>query len=153
MDVKNVNAFTEVIVSTFETAVNVAPFRCGDFERLEGDIRNPDDLMCIITFSGTLTGTIIMTFPDKTAKKVYSALMFEEVDSLNDELIEAFTEILNMVIGNVKAALAGNKLDFDQPVVASGKKVKFENADGLIWLLIPMAFKDWGQFKLYIGIK
>ncbi|OGV52257.1 MAG: hypothetical protein A2017_00665 [Lentisphaerae bacterium GWF2_44_16] len=153
MDVKNVNAFTEVIVSTFETAVNAAPFRCEDFQKMEGDVRNPDDLMCIITFSGSLTGAILLTFPEATAKKVYTALMFEEVEKLSDEVTEAFTEILNMVIGNVKATLSGHTLNFDTPMVAAGKKVKFENTDKLLWLLIPMAFKDWGKFSLFIGVK
>lgn len=153
MDVQNINAFTQVIVNTFETAVNAAPYRSGNFEKAEGDIRNSDDLMAIITFSGTLTGAVVLTFPDATAKKVYSALMFEEVTSLTNEVIEAFTEILNMVIGNAKAALPAQKLNFDEPMVATGKKVKFENSDNLSWLLVPMEFKDWGSFKLYIGAK
>jgi len=153
MDVKNVNAFTEVIVNTFETALNSKPFRCGDFSALDGDIRNPDDLMCIITFSGTLTGAIILTFPESTAKKVYAALMFEEAKSLSDELQEAFKEILNMVIGNVKAVISGQQIEFDEPMTAAGKKIKFENTDAVKWLLVPMSFKEWGHFSLYIGVK
>ena len=153
MDVKNVNAFTEVIVNTFETALNSKPFRCGDFTAQEGDIRNPDDLMCIITFSGSITGAILMTFPESTAKKVYAALMFEETKTLSDELQEAFKEILNMVVGNVKAALAGQQVEFDEPMTAAGKKIKFENTDKVKWLFIPMSFKEWGRFSLYIGIK
>lgn len=153
MDVKNVNSFTEVIVNTFETALNSKPFRCADFSVKEGDIRNPDDLMCIITFAGALTGAILLTFPEGTAKKVYAALMFEETKTLSEELQEAFKEMLNMVIGNVKAALAGQKVDFDEPMIAAGKKIKFENTDAVKWLFVPMAFKEWGKFTLYIGVK
>ena len=153
MDVKNVNAFTEVIVNTFETALNSKPFRRSDFTVQEGDIRNPDDLMCIITFAGSLTGAIILTFPEATAKKVYAALMFEEAKKLSEELQEAFKEMLNMVIGNVKAALTGQQIEFDEPMTAAGKKIKFENTDNVKWLFIPMAFNEWGHFSLYIGVK
>ncbi len=153
MDVKYINAFTEVITSTFDTAVNSKPFRHDEFRALDGDVRNPDDLMCIITFSGTLTGAVLLTFPEATAKKVYAGLMFEEIEKLTEEAQEAFAEILNMVIGNVKASLPDQKLDFDEPMVATGKKVKFENSDGFRWLQVPMAFKDWGQFSLFIGMK
>jgi CheY-specific phosphatase CheX len=94
-----------------------------------------------------------MTFPEKTARKIYEALMFEEVDSLSEELQEAFNEILNMVIGNIKATLTKEKIEFDDPMVAAGHKVKFENIDKVKWLVIPMTFKEWGNFNLFIGVK
>ncbi|OGV49261.1 MAG: hypothetical protein A2X49_10120 [Lentisphaerae bacterium GWF2_52_8] len=154
MDVKNVNAFIEVMTSTFATALNAPPpFRCGDFTRLEGDIRNPDDLMCIITFSGSLHGTMLITFPEGTAKKVYAALMFEEPKELGKEVEEAFSEILNMIIGNVRAQLSTEKFNFDPPMVATGKKVKYENDEKLPWLLVPMAFEGWGKFNVMLSLR
>jgi chemotaxis protein CheX len=152
MDIRNINSFTEVIMTTFKTSVNSTPYRCGDFERIEGDIRNEEDLMTMITFSGTLTGAILMTFPAETAKKVYASLMFEEVEEINNEVVEAFTEIMNMVVGNVKAVLADHKLSFDDPMATAKPKVKFENTDKVSWLYIPMKFKDWGSFRLYLGV-
>ena len=152
MDVKNVNVFSEVLTSTFETAFSAKPFRCGDFKRLSGDIKNPDDLMCILNFSGGMLGTVIMTFPEETAKRIYAALMLEEPKEMGQELIEAFTEIQNMIAGNVRASLQGVKIEFDPPIVALGK-AKFENADKIPWLYIPMAFKDWGRFNLLVGVK
>jgi len=152
MDVKKVNAFSEVLTSTFETAFSAKPFRCGDFKMLSGDIRNPDDLMCVLNFSGGLLGSVILTFPEPTARRIYAALMFEEPKDMGQEVIEAFSEILNMIAGNVRAALQGVKLEFEPPLVVAGKS-KFENTEKLPWLLVPMAFKDWGRFNLLIGIK
>jgi len=152
MDVKNVNVFSEVLLNTFETAFNSKPFRCGDFKRYDGDVRNPDDLMCILNFSGGLLGTVILTFPEETAKRIYAALMFEEPKEMGQEMVEAFTEVLNMIAGNVRAALPDRKLSFDQPMVAVGK-AKFENSDKLSWLIIPMGFTEWGRFNLVIGVK
>jgi chemotaxis protein CheX len=109
--------------------------------------------MCIITFSGDMLGSILLTFPEDVALKVYAALMFEEIETLTDEAQEAFTEILNMVIGNVKASITDKKLEFDEPMVAVGQKVKYENTEGVKWLVIPMAFKEWGRFSLFLGAK
>jgi len=153
MDVKNVNSFTDVIVNTFETAVNSAPFRTGDFCKEQGPVQNQDDLLCVIRFSGSLTGAVVMSFPEGTARKVYSALMFEEVSSLTSDVIEAFSEILNMVIGNVRAALSTQKLNFEQPRVEAEKNTIYANEENVDWLHIPMAFTDWGKFNLYIGMK
>jgi CheY-specific phosphatase CheX len=153
MDVKNINAFTEVVVGTFETAVNSAPHRRDDFKRAEGDISNGDGVLCSISFSGALNGALVVVMPETTARKVYSALMFEEVQSVTDEVKEAFVEIFNMITGNVRAALSGTKLNFQPPSVLSGKNAVFQNPDGLAWLEIPMAFKDWGDFTMWIGVR
>lgn len=153
MDVKNVNVFTEVLVSSFETAVNSVPYRYAEFKRLEGDIKSSDDMMCTVTFTGALKGAFILTFPEKTAKHIYKALIFEEAEKLGPEVFEAFTEILNMVVGNVKASLSGRTIDFTTPKVEAGKNAKFPNPEKLIWLFIPMEFREWGKFSLYIGVK
>ncbi|MDD3118907.1 MAG: chemotaxis protein CheX [Victivallales bacterium] len=153
MDVEKVNAFTEVIVNTFETSLSQIPFRHGSFKRLTGDLRNPDDLMGIITFSGPLVGAVIFTFPEDTAKKIYSALMFEEIDMLNDRLVNAYTEIFKLMARNFGPALKNNDIQFDPPVVAAGRRLKFKNEDNVDWLFIPMAFKNLGRFNLFIGLK
>jgi|GEM_PF-3178325 len=153
MDIDRINSFTEVIVNTFETSVSQTPFRHGEFKRLEGDIRNPDDLMGIITFSGGMVGALLFTFPEETAKKIYSALMFEEVDSLENQVIDAYTEIFKLMIRNFDIVFKEQKLKFDQPIVAAGRRLKFKNEDQVDWLFVPMAFKNLGRFNIFIGVK
>lgn len=153
MNVDRINAFTEVIVNTLETSVSQTPFRHGEFKRLRGDIRNPDDLMGIITFSGSILGALLFTFPEDTAKRIYSALMFEEIDSLNDQVVEAYTEIFKLVIRNFDMVLGKENIQFDQPMVAAGRRLKFKNDDDIEWLMIPMAFKTLGRFNIFVGMK
>ena len=153
MNVEKINALTEVIINTFETSVSQIPFRHGSFKRLTGDLRNPDDLMAIITFSGPLVGAVIFTFPEETAKRLYAALMFEEIDSLNDRLVDAYTEIFKLMIRNFGPALKAGEIQFDQPVVAAGRRLKFKNEDNVDWLFIPMAFKSLGRFNIFLGMK
>ena len=153
MDIDHVNSFTEVIVNTLETSVSQTPFRHGEFKRLSGDIRNPDDLMGIITFSGKMVGALLFTFPEETAKKIYSALMFEEVDSLENQVIDAYTEIFKLMIRNFDIVFKNENLHFDQPIVAAGRRLKFKNEDQVDWLFVPMAFKNLGRFNIFIGSK
>ncbi len=153
MNIEKINAFTEVIVNTLETSVSQTPFRHGDFKRLTGDIRNPDDLMGIITFSGTLIGAILFTFPEETARKIYSSLMFEEADSLGDQVVEAYTEIFKLIIRNFDMVLNEENIQFDPPMVAAGRRLKYKNEDDIEWLLIPMAFKSLGRFNVFVGMK
>lgn len=153
MDVKFINTFTEVVLSTFETSCNAKSFRYADFEKVEGDISNDLDLMCVIEFSGDLSGALIMNFSEETANNVYGGMMMEEITQFNEEVAEGFSEILNMVIGNVKAELPKQNLEFQNPQSFIGTGYIFTNINSLPWLYIPMAFPDWGRFELYIGIK
>lgn len=153
MDIDRINAFTEVIINTFETSVSQTPFRHGEFKRLSGDIRNPDDLMGIITFSGKMVGALLFTFPEDTAKKIYAALMFEEVESLENQVIDAYTEIFKLMIRNFNIVFETDNLRFDQPIVAAGRRLKFKNEDQVDWLFMPMAFKNLGRFNIFLGVK
>lgn len=153
MDVSYINAFTEIILSTFETSCNKKPFRYKDFKRIDGAVTNKHELMCIIEFSGELTGSLVMNFPAETANHIYGGMMMEEINEFNEEVAEGFSEILNMVIGNVKATITDKKMEFEAPSTKIGAGDVYDKNKDLPWLLIPMAFHDWGKFDLYICIK
>ena len=153
MDVKYLNAFVEVIVNTFETSVNHKPFRYGDFQILDGDIKPDEELLCVLTLKGTLTGVLLLCVPEHTAKTIYEALVFEEVTELDEEVIGAFGEIVDMVRGNLVPLLDGQKITFDSPVVVANQSVTYENDESLRWIIIPMAFKKLGYFRIILGLK
>lgn len=153
MNVDNVNAFTEVIVSTFETSCGAPPFRNGQFEKREGPVTNPGELMCVMEFAGTLTGVALMTFPAETANKIYGSMMMETISEFNEEVAEGFSEILNMVIGNVKAQLTEQKIEFEKPQAIVGQGEVYDKNKDIPWLYIPMKFKEYGAMELYIAVK
>ena len=49
--------------------------------------------------------------------------------------------------------LKNETLQFDQPIVAAGRRLKFKNEDNVDWLFIPMAIKTLGRFNIFIGLK
>jgi CheY-specific phosphatase CheX len=153
MDAKTVNTFTDVICSTFETSTNMKPMRCGDFQHTKGTIVNSGELMCILEFTGGIKGAVVMLFPASTANRIYGAMMMEEISRFSDEVAEGFNEIMNMVIGNVTAAMPDRKLDFSTSRSQTGKGNTYANPNIQDWLLIPMAFHEWGVFSLFLGIR
>jgi CheY-specific phosphatase CheX len=153
MDAKTVNTFTEIICSTFETSTNVKPMRCGEFRLEKGDIVNAETLMCILEFTGAIEGAAVLLFPASTANRIYSAMMMEDVSRFSDEVVEGFNELMNMVIGNVTAAMPERKLDFSMSRSQTGKGTVYSHPKIKEWLFVPMAFHEWGVFSIHVGIR
>lgn len=152
MDVDDINTFTEVIVNTFETTCNKKPFRTAAFQKVSGGEFSLSGLMCSLSFTGGLIGTVTLTMPEIVACKIYGGMMMEEVDEMDEEVAEGFTEIGNMIIGNIKADLGEHKLEFETPSVKVCENESLPEVCEKIWLYIPMAFDEWGEFKLLLCI-
>ena len=152
MDVQYYNNFIDSIVTTFSSALGSKPYRSGDFKKVTGHIRNPDALMGILTFSGSLLGAMLITFEEETVCNIYNALMYEETSEVDEDVKDAITEFLCMVGNGAKSIFADDQLHFDDPMVAYGSKIKFENEDNLVWLYVPMSVDKIGNFKVFIGL-
>jgi len=152
MNVNKINVFTETLLSTLEATCMAIPYRNADFEKVDGDLINENELMCVIQVTGTLSGSVVLTLSDSAAKGVFGAMMMEEVEKLDDEVAEGFSEIINMVIGNVKAALIDEKVEFSNPEIKINKGKVYKNKVDTPWLKIPMLFEKWGVLNFYFGL-
>ena len=152
MDTDDLNNFTEVIVSTFESTCNKKPFRSGPFQKASGGAILFNGLMCTLTFTGGLNGTVILIMSSTVACKMYGGMMMEEVEEVDEEVAEGFTEIANMIIGNIKADLGEHKLTFEPPALKIGEGAATSEMSDKTWLYIPMAFQEWGDFGLILSI-
>ncbi len=153
MDVNKLNTFTETMLSTLETTCMAKPYRKSDFEKVDGELKNENDLMCIIEVTGTLSGAAVLTLDAESAKGVFGAMMMEEVADLNEEVAEGFSEILNMIVGNVKAALSEEKVELTTLPIKQGVGEVYKNKVDTPWLKIPMEFEKWGDAIFYLGLK
>jgi len=152
MKVEDLNNFTEVIVNTFETTCNKKPSRCGAFQKAAGGAIFFNGLMCSLNFNGGLVGSVIMTMPSTVACKIYGGMMMEDVAEVDEEVAEGFTEIANMIIGNIKADLGEYKLEFSAPGIKIGEGEASNEMNEKIWMYIPMAFQEWGRFNLMLSV-
>ncbi len=155
MNVDKINTFTETVINTFNTACMSQPesFRTSDFEKFEGEVINEVGLLAVIEFSGSLTGAISILMPENIATKVFGDMMMEEVAKLDEEVAEGFQEIISMIVGSVKASLTEEKLDIQPPQIFIEKGKAYNTANALPWLKIPMVFKGWGEYQIFIAIE
>lgn len=152
MNVENLNNFTEVIVNTFETTCNKKPARCSAFQKASGGAIFFNGLMCTMEFTGGLAGAVIITMPPTVACKIYGGMMMEEVSEVDEEVAEGFTEIANMIIGNIKADLGEYKLEFSSPAIKIGEGEAANDMNEKTWMYVPMAFQEWGKFNLLLSV-
>ncbi len=152
MDAAMVNAFTDVIVNTFQTSVSAEPFRCTNFKKVEGSVLKESGILCVLPFNGAIEGSLAIHLPESTAMAVYKAMMFEDAKNIS-EVVEALGEILNIVNGNVKASLQskGKAIKFDKAQVTNDPPLQADSVSP--WLLVPMAFKELGRFDIFIAMK
>lgn len=153
MDVDDINTFTDVLVNTFETTCSNKPFRSAPFNKLSGGKLSYNGLLCTLSFTGGLVGSLILAMPAQVACKIYGSMMMEDVDELDDEVAEGFTEIANMIVGNIKADLSEYKLVFESPSIEIGEGAAPDELCQKTWLYIPLAFKEWGEFSLFLNVE
>ncbi|MCI2105978.1 MAG: chemotaxis protein CheX [Intestinimonas sp.] len=72
-----------------------------------------DEVDISIGVTGDLTGEIIYRFPRITSLNMVNIMSGMEVDSVDDFVTSAVSEIANIISGNVLTMLAGNNLNCD----------------------------------------
>jgi chemotaxis protein CheX len=80
------------------------------------------DISSVISFSGTMRGVMVLSFPEPLALKFASALLGTEVVIVGPELIDAIGELANIIAGNAKKGLEGHSLEISIPSVVTGHK-------------------------------
>jgi CheY-specific phosphatase CheX len=152
MNVDIINAFIKACVDTFENTTQSRPFRYADFVYTEDDIVCKDELLCMLEMSGSIAGLMLFVFPNKVACNIYTAMVEQEAFEVNEEVAESFLDPLVINIAEIKSALPDLKLEFEQPESVPGGAT-YENSEGPSFLKIPMAFKDFGKFDVYLSLK
>ena len=147
------NKFIKGIDKVFEQAVNSSLSRYGKFQRVEGDIRNPDDVLGIMTFScPDYLGAVLMSFPEETIFKIYRRLLYEDADKLNANVVEAMNDFLGLIIDQMMKLFTEEDILFDEAVILNRQRVKFKNDDDLKWLYLPLQAENIGKFGVFIGL-
>ena len=76
-------------------------------------IQYEDEIAVSIRVVGDLTGEVIYRFPRETSLNMVKIMSGMEVDSIDDFVTSAISEIANIISGNVMTVLAGNNLACD----------------------------------------
>jgi chemotaxis protein CheX len=74
-----------------------------------------------------------------------------EFASVDDEVLDAFGELTNMIIGNFKTAIEAHmgQLGLSIPTVVYGKNFSTRSPGHEEWTVVPFS---WGDHRLYVRI-
>ena len=108
--------FLEATRNVFQLMLDLSDISDRSAENFPSD----EGLGISIGIEGDLTGEVIYRFPNDTSLSMVNVMSGMEVDSVDDFVVSAISEIANIISGNVLTMLAENDLKCDiQPPVPS----------------------------------
>jgi len=108
-----------------------------------------DGVEALVGIGGSWTGTGRICCTSAFARTMAGALLMVECDSLNEDVLDAISEVANMVIGNVKTNFEERlgPLGLSIPTVVFGRNYQTRSAGVTEWTVVP--FKS-GEEIMYI---
>jgi chemotaxis protein CheX len=151
MDVRFINPFLNGTVSVLKTMAFVEPRPGKPF--LKKDSIAKGDITGIIGLTGSVRGSLALSFSEGSILKIVSNMLGEEIKSINADIKDAVGEITNMICGSARKEL--ETLGFNStaaiPTVVSGKGHSITHVLGGPSIIIPFETAD-GPFVVDICI-
>lgn len=116
-----INPFIESTLSVFSTMVGLEPTKQEVYIK-KGE--NPAyDISGVIGLAGQANGSVVISMPEALALKIVSNFMGEECKEVDEEVIDAIGELINMIAGSTKKVFSEKGLRFkiSIPNVIEGK--------------------------------
>ncbi len=153
VNVEYINPFLKSVDNMMGTMMNVMPERASPFVKENG--LTSGDVSGVIGFADiNCKGTVILSFPVRTALNIYEALMGESVSRISSKVQDAIGEMANIVAGGAKAEFAESGLSFHLsiPTVILGQDHRInQNIDEPV-IVVPMKFNSH-PFTLEVCMK
>ena len=147
-----VNPFVKTTLSAFKefAGINIdagAPCfssRICDFEQ---------DISSVIGLSGDIRGAVVLTMKKAFAIKITDALVGTKHTDLDEDVVDAMGEMVNVIAGNVKQYVeGGEKIEISLPTVIKGRNhtfawpgkysrilyLSFKHEDDTFYLMVDM---------------
>lgn len=152
MDVRYVNPFMESVDNVFATMLDLQVSRMKPKLSKAGAAAPPNGawLTSLVGFSGQATGAVALRFPVPTALAVAGRMLGTELTEVNDETIDAISELANMVAGAAKAKFDINPPpSLSLPTVVHGSDYRTAYPSDARWLEIPFSTVA-GEFNMEV---
>ncbi|MEM8865291.1 MAG: chemotaxis protein CheX [Planctomycetota bacterium] len=150
MKVEHINPFLNAVSNTFATMLS-ADARRGDLSLGDPRVRTYP-ISGIIGLSGNASGTVVINMSNEVALAAASTMLMEEMTEVNDDVLDAVGEIVNMIAGQAKTDLSEFELSMSLPNVVTGlgHEVRFPSATPP--LCVPFE-TDHGPLRLEVGFE
>jgi chemotaxis protein CheX len=121
MKAEYVNPFITSTSEVFKTMVGIEPERGQLYVKTEQKL--PYDISGIIGLAGQASGFVVISMSEALAFKVLENFLGEKKTELDEDVMDAIGEILNMIAGGAKQIFSKNGISFkiSIPNVVVGK--------------------------------
>jgi chemotaxis protein CheX len=151
MNVVYINAFIEGTINVLKVMASIDATPVKPY--LKQDITARGDFSGLITFSGSVTGSLALSFSESCISKIISNMLGEEPET--SSMVEnAAGELTNMISGDARKRLQSHGLliHADIPTVLSGKNHLIKHVLDGPSIVIPFE-TDFGAFVADVNIK
>ncbi len=152
MNVDVINAFSDSSINVlkimaFMDATAGKPF-------LKKDKLAIGDVSGIIIFSGSMTGSLALSFSETCILKIVSNMMGEEISSINHMVQDTAAEITNIISGDARKRMQSKGLTVTAgiPSVVSGKGHEIKHTLDGPSIIIPFN-TAFGSFTVDVNIR
>jgi chemotaxis protein CheX len=153
MDVRYINPFINSTINTIEMMMGLTPEPKPPYTK--ENLTTQGDISGIIGFAEkNITGSVVLSFPDDTALKLYQALTGEEVFRITRDVEDSIGELTNIVAGGAKTVLASDGLTFNIsiPSVIVGKNHTINSKVDAPILVVPFQLDKY-RFVMEVSMK
>ncbi len=116
---------------------------------------NLNHLSAVIRMSGDKKGAFIIALSEDDAKKMAGALIMEEKQFLDKDVMDAIGEIINMISGSAKGKLTelGFTFKLSTPTFVLGKGTRlFKDVELAPYICVPFV-TDVGEFTIQVSLR
>ena len=149
-----IQPFIDVCKNVFKDFVGLAPEAKVPYF-MERDTQSDWDISGVIGFSGEARGAVVISMKQNMALKITSAITGAKHSSIDDDVVDAVGELVNIIAGNVKKGLEeAFRLVISLPTIVRGKE------HTLVWpdskarvICIPFTIANEDSFTLSIALE
>ena len=112
------------------------------------------DVSGLIGFTGSVVGSMAVSFSEKCILKIVSNMVGEEFSTITRDIEDAVGELTNMISGDARKRLQSERMTISAslPSVVTGKDHTIEHVLGTSSIVIPFTTVD-GSFAVDVCIK
>ena len=151
MKVEFINPFIESVYEMFTTMLACEAKR-GDVNIGKPNPSKTQEVVAMIGLSGPVRGNVAMSFPSRTAQHMVSRLLGVETMGVDETVLDAMSEMVNIVAGGAKARLngdVGSPINLSLPTVVQGRDYRVDYPSWAVWLDVPFT-SELGPFNLRV---
>ncbi len=117
----------------------------------DGHMHSTRDVTGIIGLSGKADGNVVLSIDGELALSLTEAMLGQRPDSIDENVIDAVGETVNIVVGQAKAKFESLALNLGIPTVVAGngQSIRFTGQSAPDWFSFE---SPWGAIDMCVGL-